>query len=1019
MATNLNDIFNGSFIVNGNIIIAVSDASAVALNVSNGTIRGNGSQLFSINALSLLGTANNSQLQNTTITIVAANGLFSNAATISLGAAATFNVNVIDSITSTATNLPGSANSLRWAMIAANANTSNASLVTTYVVPEERGGTGKDTYLPGQLLIGNTLSGKLDKGNIIAGSGISVTSGANGSVTISANLIQGPGMLLQSSGNSGITISSNAYPDGNTTVEGIVRLYDAADSTSTSLAVTPNAVNAVVLTLNSIPSKNAYGRLLSRQVFTTSNLAGISGQESGTTYTWTKPAGTEYINIMIISGGGAGGSSQNVWNASETLWTPKVIFPNNAINRLKTAAFWGAPGESGSTAYWTGPASFFGSNITLFVGGGGTTRSGGLGNGADSWIANTGFIRVPGAPQTNNFISNVTFERAQARFGEPFTGRTGLGGSTAEQIEQGQLFSPFSDMGGTTDPLAYGFQILNDANAYRNVDQWAGFVKGANTLPRDAGTYTDNPSNWDAFKGISRGGVDEPALGLPWRGRAGGLMVNQEINKIWPYYGGKGGSTAYGRGGYGGTILSDQPTRITTQYPFDDQQNDKPDEFTRVSGYISPGTNFNNDLWYSFGGVNSSGTDFSARAYCTNTAGVSAATDDVPIAYGEAPHILSITHGKEEREIGNTIVIPLPETEVGDRLILSLGCYIVNTGTTPNGWSLVSGTTLLASPSTNTSLYPTLYRDITGTEGGNVSVGVSFSGGSANSRYVWTFFRIAKGTYDLGSAPVGTRQAETGAVGFITPPRELNLNSVIPSSWGRTTNTMLYITTWAGHVPNAANNLGTYGYEPIPPTTLELSYGINYTTNTSVGRNIGMGYGLKIRKTRNSWRGEIVTNAVPRQFDYPSELSASVGNVWRPYGTYKVGVGTITGDPEYWNKSFVASTSGSTLQMTTFVIRGNTSAPWTLKSAPLPINYQLVTDISGATIGALQTGVWYYKFQHGQDATGYGAGGGGAIKGTGNAPWDGKSWQVHGGNGASGLIIVEAYSSGNSIFESA
>ena len=1021
LATNLNDIFNNSFIVNGNIIISVSDSSAIALNVSNGTIRGNGSQIFSINALSLLGTANNSQLQNTTITIIAANGLASNVTTVSLGGAMSINVNVIDSITSTATNLPASANSLRWAMQAANANSSNASLITTYVVSEERGGTGKSTYLPGQLLIGNTLSGKLDKSSISPGSGIAI-SGANGSITVSANLIQGTGILLQSSGNSGITISSNAYPDGSTTTEGIVRLYDAANSISTTLAVTPNAVNAVVSTLNSVPSKNVFGRLLSRHVYTTSNFAGITGQESGTTHIWTKPLGTDYINIMIISGGAAGGSSQNAWNDTETRFTPKVYLPNNALNRLRTAAFWGAPGEAGSTAYWTGPASSFGNTVTVFVGGGGTTRSGGRGNGADSWFGNTSFIRVPGAPQTNNFISNTTSDRASALWGDILYGRASLGGSNTEQIQQGQLYSPYSDSGHSTDPLSYDLIINAGNNSYRLVDSWGGFIKGANTLARDSGTYTDNPSSWETFDGISRGSIDAPALGLPWHGRADGMMLQDEVNKIWPFYGGKGGSTVYGRGGYGGLISTDRTTRVNTQLPFNSQSNNKPDEFPRVTGFTQSLSNFGNDLWYSFGGISIGNSYPGAPVYCANSGGPAGTgtdifNDDAPIAYGEAPHILSITKGTDINESTN-VSITLPETEAGDRLFLSLGCYIISQGQTPNGWILLPGTSLHNSPATNTSLYPTFYRDMTGTEGANITFGVTLGNGTSASRFVWTIFRVAKGTYDANSIPRGVRFAPTAAAGSLTPPVELDMTANIPASWGHRTNTMLYLTTWAGHAPNPSVGPHTFGFEPLPPIQLDLSFDTIYTSNTSVGRNVAMGYGLKIRKARPRWDGGDVTNATPQNFDYPRNVFGSIENIWTPAGQYDFspfGGGTYNyGGPDYWNQCFVANTSGSTLQYTTMVVRGNTSPPWNLKnSASIDRN---VISRAGTVVGQIPTGIWYYKFQHGQDATGYGAGGGSAVKGTGNCPWDLKSWQVHGGNGAPGLIIVEAYSSGNSIY---
>lgn len=50
---------------------------------------------------------------------------------------------------------------------------------------EAQGGTGQTTYTNGQLLIGNTTGGKLNKSTLTAGANITITNGA-GSITIAA-----------------------------------------------------------------------------------------------------------------------------------------------------------------------------------------------------------------------------------------------------------------------------------------------------------------------------------------------------------------------------------------------------------------------------------------------------------------------------------------------------------------------------------------------------------------------------------------------------------------------------------------------------------------------------------------------------------------------------------------------------------------------------------------------------------------------------------------------------------------
>jgi hypothetical protein len=174
----------------------------------------------------------------------------------------------------------------------------------------------------------------------------------------------------------------------------------------------------------------------------------------------------------------------------------------------------------------------------------------------------------------------------------------------------------------------------------------------------------------------------------------------------------------------------------------------------------------------------------------------------------------------------------------------------------------------------------------------------------------------------------------------------------------------------------------------VGPTSSDLSYDTNWFTKTDFilgTTSLVLGYALKIKKETGS-------NTAPTDAN----------------GHFGIEAVNAAGTAHFFSSAPFA-TQGNILS-TTIAIRGNTAAPWNMRTAGLSQAHYQVRDAGGTLVGEMDSGVWYYKFQNGQDATGYGAGGGGAVKGTGNFPWDGKTWQVHGGNGAPGLVIVEAYS---------
>lgn len=306
LAANINfatDVAWGNGNITGNIIVTGKTFTDVALNVANGIIRANGYLLPSLNALNFIGTANNSRLQNTTFSITTQLGLSSNSIVISLGNTISINVAPVDSISNNRSDLPASANSIQWVLSAANTNVANISLITSGILPEIRGGTGETSYANGETLIGNDLTGALDKTTITAGLGMTIINGP-GTIRANLNLLQGSGIVITPPATNGaFTIEASGYQITSTTQPGIMTIVDSVTSISTTQGATANAVNAVYTLMAGVePQTNAYGRLLQRNVYTTSVLNG------NTRYNWSKLSNTHLVRVICI-GGGAGSAN--------------------------------------------------------------------------------------------------------------------------------------------------------------------------------------------------------------------------------------------------------------------------------------------------------------------------------------------------------------------------------------------------------------------------------------------------------------------------------------------------------------------------------------------------------------------------------------------------------------------------------------------------------------------------------------------------------------------------------------
>ncbi|RLC69206.1 MAG: hypothetical protein DRH97_00505 [Chloroflexi bacterium] len=105
----------------------------------------------------------------------------------------------------------------------------------------DHGGTGQTSYTDGQLLIGNTTGGTLDKATLTAGTGITITNGG-GSVTIT-NSTPGGASTWTLSGDSGTpqTVSSGDTVD----IAGGTGISTAASATDT-LTITNTGVTSIV-----------------------------------------------------------------------------------------------------------------------------------------------------------------------------------------------------------------------------------------------------------------------------------------------------------------------------------------------------------------------------------------------------------------------------------------------------------------------------------------------------------------------------------------------------------------------------------------------------------------------------------------------------------------------------------------------------------------------------------------------------------------------------------------------------
>ena len=299
--------FSGGANLSSNVTVNPESTTGVSLNVGSGLIRGNGAFIYGLDSNNVTtGIFRNNQLQNSSITIVSANGI-NGTGTVSLGSSIRLNVTVVNEITNTRTSLIASANSIGWINQIVSGLAANAFFPNTGIAPISLGGTGRISIPAGHILIGNTLSGGLDANTIWSGPGTRIESFSEG-IIVSANLIQGANVNLSTLPGGGISIGANGPPLATSSTLGLVRLNDTVTGQGiTNQVATANSVNAVHRLYSQFGIlASAPGRLIDVAIYKT----------PGTPQTWTKRPNTDFVHLILIGGGGSGASNANAVNAA-------------------------------------------------------------------------------------------------------------------------------------------------------------------------------------------------------------------------------------------------------------------------------------------------------------------------------------------------------------------------------------------------------------------------------------------------------------------------------------------------------------------------------------------------------------------------------------------------------------------------------------------------------------------------------------------------------------------------------
>jgi hypothetical protein len=563
--------FGGGANLTSNVTVNPVSRTDVSLNVGSGLIRGNGASIFGLDSNNVTtGLFLNSQLQNSSITIVSANGI-NGTGTLSLGSSILLNVMVVDAISNNRANLIASANSITWVNQIVSALASNASFPNTGILPTSLGGTGRSTMPAGQILIGNTLSGGLEANTIWAGPGVRVDTFSQGMV-LTANVIQGSNVDMSVLPGGGVSIGANGPPTATSSTLGLVRLNDTVTGRSiTDQVGTANSVNAVHKLYSQFGVlSSAPGRLIDVAVFKT----------PGAPATWTKRPNTDFIHLILIGGGGSGASNANATNAATesqgtyhyfggfagamceafiansnvgSTMTVTVGWGGNAVNLSHSTIATGRPGGN----------SFFSNGTIIYQANGGpggigfasqknynTTRFEALGQGSpragfggSSGLNPVSFLEVPGEPPSPIYAIYHSFPGSEANVAGVFL--TGANAGNGAVIGSSGGSVPGYCLGGQYIPVLCSGPTRHLGNTIYSGQSVLG--PGGNGGRDESGTYLGSNSQFSA--GPTNSTPSNQGSGFGGGGGAGGWHA--KFNDI-----AQGASpevvTAYARGGASG-----------------------------------------------------------------------------------------------------------------------------------------------------------------------------------------------------------------------------------------------------------------------------------------------------------------------------------------------------------------------------------------------------------------------------------------------------------------------------------
>lgn len=188
---------------------------------------------------------------------------------------------------------------------------SGTTTLTAGTLPTAAGGTGHTSYTDGQILIGKSSDGSLEKATITAGTSISVTNGS-GAITITNTA---PDQVVSITG-SGTTVVTGTYPSFNISsadqyVGTVTSVSATTDTTGTDVAVAVTNATTTPAIAISIPSASASAR-------------GALTSSDWSTFNAKQTALVSGTNIKTINGSSILGSGD-----LSTLNTPLAVVGNS------------------------------------------------------------------------------------------------------------------------------------------------------------------------------------------------------------------------------------------------------------------------------------------------------------------------------------------------------------------------------------------------------------------------------------------------------------------------------------------------------------------------------------------------------------------------------------------------------------------------------------------------------------------------------------------------------------------